>query len=642
MRVNVSTAAALCAAVLCMALPAPALADELDLTQSVTTQGTATTTRLSVPDGVTPVAVRGLLNVDDTADGQIRLSVHGQVVRTVPVRLSQWVRIPVSSSDLEADHTLALSVEYVPPGRDSCGAGRPPAEARLSRLSLIFTGDEVVPTSVATFLPAAASRIDVVVPGTADDFLVEAGLTAVVALSEKYPAPVPVTLTPGDQPIPRVGAGQRVVRFVQRPGGTVMSTVGVERGIPTLTISGSGTSIVDAARALRAGALSIADAPTADGMSLRVADSDVDTRASLADLGTERLRLSGWGQTDAYVGIPQDAFGGPIDSLEIDLVGMHTAVEGVNARVDVFANDILVGSTVLDDDPEFQLPVTVPPDHLRAENGLEVVLSALPEDGRCGGAATRQPVLLDIDGTRSEVTAERGAGRLGGFDLYPQVFGGDVPVALRNTSGRTIGDAVSAAALLSALQRAATHPLGVRLVSPDDLIKGSESGLLVGATYADSAELRAPLRLDGMRLIDYAEETFQVGTNRPFAVLESVAEGGRHVLLLGSWSPETDVPTEDLEAKAVRDVTRAGWRALQEDLLVATPDQESFNLASGSVLPQADRVEESRPFVWWLLGGGALVVGMLLLQLGLSSRRQRAIRDLVRAQERDDEPGQRE
>jgi hypothetical protein len=641
MRVNVSTAAALCAAVvLLISPPAPAQADELGLGQSLTTQGAQpNVTRLAVPDGVTPDSLRGLLSVENAEGGQVRISVHGRVVRVAPARLSEWVRIPVSPRDLESDHTISVGLEYVPADGGSCNASGSPVLARLSRLSLAFTGSESAPTTVAGFFPAAASRVDVVLPDNADDYLVEAGLTAVAALSQKYAAPVPVVLSPASKAIPRVGAGQRVVRLVQQPGGTVSSTVGVERGIATLTIKGSGPALVDAARALRADAMALADGETTEGMSLQVADSDLDTRTTLAELGAERLRLTGWGQADTYVGIPQDEFGGPIDALTIDLVGTHTAVDGVNARVDVFLNDALVASTLLDEETDFHLPISVPSELLRAENGLQVLLRALPQDGRCGAAATQPPVLLDIDGARSVITAERGTGRLGGFELYPQVFGGDLPVALRNTSATNLGEAISAASLLSALQRAATHPLTVRLVSPDDLIGGEESGLLVGASYADSAAIEAPMRLAEIRLIDFAEETFQIGTARPFAALQSVSGGGRHILMLGGWSPTSGASTDDLEAKTVASVTSSGWRALREDLLIATPDQEPFNLSTGSVLPQDDRVDEQRSMLWWLVGGVAVVVAVLVAQMTLSSRRQRAIRDLVRAQEGADGPG---
>ncbi|MDP2772500.1 MAG: hypothetical protein Q8O61_03005 [Nocardioides sp.] len=625
-----------------MAPSAPAAADELDIGQSLTTQGSQPNlTRIQAPDGVTPQGLRGLLSVENAEDGDVRISIHGRVVRVVPARPSQWVDVPVAPGDLEKDGTISVGLAYVADTGGGCNPDRSPVLARLSRLTLDFTGSESTPTTIAGFLPGIASRVDVVVPDSANDYLVEAGLTAVVALSQVYPAPVLVALSPAGEAIPRVGAGQRVVRFVQHPGGPVTSTVGVERGIPTLTITGSGTALVDAARALRADALAIADAGTAEGMSLRVADADLDTRSSLADLGVERLRLSGWGQTDAYVGIPQDEFGGPIDALHVDLVGMHTAVDGINAQVDVFLNDVLVGSTLLGDETEFHLPVTVASDLLRGDNGLQVVLRALPEDGRCGPDATHPPVLLDIDGARSVITAERGAGRLGGFELYPQVFGGDVPVALRGTSTKPLGEAVAAAALLSALQRAATHPLTVRLVSPEELIDGGDSGLLVGATYADSAALEAPVRLAKVQLIDFAQETFQIGTDRPFAVLESVSGAGRHILMLGEWSPHSETSSGDLEAKAVASVTRTGWRALRKDLLIATPGQEPFNLSTESVLPQADRVDEQRSRVWWLVGGIAVVGALLLLQMALASRRQRAIRDLVRAQEKDDDAGQR-
>ncbi|WP_309646780.1 cellulose biosynthesis cyclic di-GMP-binding regulatory protein BcsB [Nocardioides sp.] len=622
-------------------LPVPAAsADEMGLPQALGTQGTAPNTiSLPVPAGVVPTAIRARLSVEGARGGSVRVVVAGRTRVVVAARPSQPLSLPVSRADVGPNGTISVGTQYVEPRATGCRVGEDPVLTRLSGITLAFDGTERTPTSVAGFLPATASRVDVVVPDDASPAVLEAGLTAVVALSDRYPAPTPVLLTPESSRVPDTGAGQRIIRIDPGPGSEVISTIATWRDVPTLTIAGSGPGLVDAARALDSDALALGDAPSVTTLGLSQPDRDVDTRLSLAELGNETLRLSGWGRSSAYVGIPQDSFGGPVDSLELDLVGVHTAVRDAHAQVEVFLNDRLVGSTVLDEEADFSIHVEAPASMMRAENALEVTLTAAPDDGRCGTTATQAPVLLDIDPARSFVATTRGTGHLSGFDRFPQVFGGEVAVAVRPTSTQPLADAQDAAVLLAALQRVASHLLTIRLVSPDELITGTDSGLLVGATYDDSAALRAPLRLSGMRLVDLAEETFSFAADSPYAALEAVHEGGRDVLLLGEWYPEATLSRADLTDRAVQSVASTGWRDLHADLLIATQDREPFRLSTDSVIPQADRLDEQRSLIWWFGIGTGLVLLVLLLQLGLASHRNRAIRDLVRAQESGDGPG---
>ena len=159
-----------------------------------------------------------------------------------------------------------------------------------------------------------------------------------------------------------------------------------------------------------------------------------------------------------------------------------------------------------------------------------------------------------------------------------------------------------------------------------------ESGILVGATGADTDALEAPLRLDRVRLIDFAQETFQMGENSPFAALQSVPAGDRVILVLGAWSPDSATDGGTMMAKIVDQTTTQGWRYLREDLVVATPTGTPFNLSTGSVLPQPARIAESRSAAVWVAGGVALVLLVLGAQLLLTARRKREIQSLVEAQ----------
>ena len=198
--------------------------------------------------------------------------------------------------------------------------------------------------------------------------------------------------------------------------------------------------------------------------------------------------------------------------------------------------------------------------------------------------------------------------------------------------------------LVASLQRAASAPLEIEMVDPDEFLASERSGLFVGADYADSVAFEAPLRLDGMRLLDYAEAEFQVGSEQPFAALETLRQNGRHVVMLGAWSPDDGSLPTTLTRAAVTEAAELGWSTLTDDLLVASEGVEPFTLSTNAVVPQEERVEEERSYAWWFVGGVAVLLVLLAVQLMATVRKDRRVRALVDAQEEhdrelEDEPG---
>ena len=64
-------------------------------------------------------------------------------------------------------------------------------------------------------------------------------------------------------------------------------------------------------------------------------------------------------------------------------------------------------------------------------------------------------------------------------------------MALRSTEGRQASAAINAAALIAELQRAAGSLLEIQLMQPDAFLADDRSGLMVGASAADSEALDA-------------------------------------------------------------------------------------------------------------------------------------------------------
>lgn len=611
--------------------PPPAHAETLVVPGSTSAAlGATSTLEIAVPPGVTPAQVTGRLRLDDTIDGTVAFVVGGRLAARVPARAQAAVTIPVGRADV-VDDRIQVEVRVDPEVRRQDAACVPVGDVRatLDQVRLEFTGAETAPATLAEFLAPYATAVDVVVPADAGEPTLAAGLTAVAAISSRYPDTTTVRLTTPDD-VTKARTGLRVVRLA--PGtGTATTAITDEAGAPTLTLTGGDDELAAAARGLGDEALGLADADRTEGLAAERATGAPVDELTLAQLGVSRAVLSGYGRVEQYVGIRQDAFGGPVGSLRIDLNGTHTALpEGARAQLDVYVNDRLVDSTRLGDDPVLRREIEVPAADLQGDNGMVVVLSALPPREWCTATDRQLPLEVHLDTERTVVHAERGDARTTGFAAYPQNLGGRLAVGISDHAADPVAAAVDAGQVVAALQRRASRPLDVRIVPAADLRDGTTSGLLVGAGEDDSKALKAPLRLSEMRLLDYAEATFQVGTDQPYAALVAVRHRGRDVLMLGSWAPDGDGAA--LERRAATYLGAEGWGALSANLLVQPAQGEPFSIDADAVVPQQERVDEQRSFAWWLVGGLAVLLVLLGGRWLLARRRRQEITEIVDAQ----------
>lgn len=600
-------------------------------------EGSSGTVTLAVPAGLTATRLHATMTLGDPA-GTATVLLAGAPVATVHGTAHGTVDVPIPAGAVAADGSLPLVLRYDGPQQD--GVCRTlTGQATLDDVSLGLRGTEEQPTTVAAFFPALSGRIDVQVAPDADRATLGAALAAVAALSDRYAAPTQVVLDRVGDPLPAAKPGDRVVRLSTGPS-PVTTAIGTDAGRPMLELTGPASALTAAADALDdPDRLKLADAATTQDLAQQRAPRDLDAELhrTLQDAtGADDLVLQGYGTTSTYVGLPQDLFGGPVSSLSLHLRITHTAIQhGAAAQLDVLFNNRLLTSRDLTRDTTSSLTIDTRADatDLNASNGLVLRLSSLPANGHCTG--TQVPLEVHVDTAASAVVGTRGPGKVAGFARFPQALGGSLPVALEGSGSALFTRAQEAAGLVVDLQRSAAAPLSVTAVSAHTLVAGHDSGLLVGATPADATSLHAPLRLGGLRVMDYLAGKFQVDPSTPYAVLEAVHTGGRDVLMLGGWAPAGAAPT-DLADKAVAAVGTKGWTGLSDDVLVATASQAPFTLASSSFVPSAQQADEHRGYVKWLLLGIGILVVLLLLNLALARRRRRQIAALVDAQERAD------
>lgn len=609
--------------------PASAETTSVPGTLSTAAQNTSSVA-VPVPFGVEPRAITGVLTMPEVIDGgSVVFRINGQVVETVPSALYQKVRIPVDTPDVIADGTIGLTMTTqgpIPVGATCIPAG---GVASMRKVELDYRGTEVAPTTVGTFFPATSAGFTVVVPEDAGAETITAGLTAVAALAYRYDDDTPIELALTVPAAETATASQRVVALVEGQEGEVTTAVSTTAGIPLLTLTGAGDSLIDAARSLSTDALGLSGTD-AENPSLQTKPRSTARTRTFDDLGIDAVALSGYGSTTQHLELRQDSFGVPVSSMDLHLEGSHTAfAEGSGARLDVRANGVLVGSTVLGDDATFDRDVQIPSGKLRSVNALDLTLNALAPDGSACTPPSIPPAEVDLDTEGSTVTVEHGTGQAQGFQLFPQVFEGTLPVALRSAEGRQASTAINAAALIAALQRAAGSPLEIQLMDPDAFLADDRSGLMVGALNSDSIALDAPLELSATRILDREDSTVEVTSQEPYAALESVDRNNRLVLMLGSWAPGNRAAPGELARKVVDAVVNQGWPQLDGDLVIADQANAAFVTASRSLAPHQVVTEEKSYAKWFAVVIGVLLL-LLALQVVIAIRRDRRVASVGR------------
>lgn len=641
MRRPLRLTAALALAVGCVVLgTAPVAAEDTVVPGTMSTTAVNTTRfDVPVPPGVTPQAITGVMTMPEVVDdGQVVFRVNGRVAETIDSTLYTKVSVPVTAADVIANGTIGLSMSTRGPAiADTC---RPTAgEAALRKITLVYAGEERAPTTLANFFPRSSSRIDVLISADADDDLLEAGIAAVAALRSRYPDGTEIELgTLSDGPQRPVATQRVVVLSVGRPG-EVTTDVSTDpgTGVPVLTIAAVGEDLGAAARALAltdgGDSLQLANDPEAEGISGELGSREPDLERSLADVGAGEVTLSGYGVTTQVVDIPQDTFSSPVSEIAVHLEGAHSAVNDPDrARLDVRMNGELVGSKALDDSGRLEMDFTVPAGKLRSVNELELVLSAVTPDGLPCAAPGSPPIEVDLDTGGTTLTATAGTpDDIGGFQLWPQVLQGSLPVAVRTEGPQRFAAVQELAKVVGSIQQAAAFPLDVQLVPADAFIADDRSGILIGATTADATSLEAPLRLSSIRLLDQADSSFEVTSQEPYAVLEAIGPTSsvdRQVLMLGGWSPNGETAPRALTTKLVKFLVTEGWPSLTGDLLLTDEAAEPFTVDSATLkqeAPAGTDDDEDRSYAKWFVAGVALLLLLLAFQVITSIRRDRRV-----------------
>jgi len=605
-----------------------AWADETALPEGPGLGGAGGAVRYAVPPGITPTALEATLTVDtdtDVGDQEVSVLVGERVAATVPAETGP-ITVPVSRDDL-VDGALTVRLAL---GDDRCPPGSDAAPITLTGLTLVHDGVELEPTGPEDFWPGFSSRIDVVVPGRADDGLVEVGLNAVAALSRRYGPDTPVLLSSASTRLPRTGFGQRILRLSSGDG-PLQARLASRFGLPELDLEGGDDELRSAVRALAFGDDLGADAP---------APPEPGLTRTFADLGAARVDLGGDDGRIGSLRVPQDAFGQQVGGLRIRAVGSRGDVAASDdeagsaptTAVQTYVNDVLVQTTALDpDDDTVSIDATADRSVLLPTNEVRFVVAATTADAGGSTCAAAGAPTVTLDGEASGVAATPDESGVTGLAAYPQNLGDQLAVAVRPTGGLRVPAAGDAAAVVSSLQGASAGLLDVSVVDADELVAGSDPGLLAGADIDDAATLGAPLQYQESVDEGRPAPDTDVDVTQLFAALEAAGGDDRAVLVLGAFGPGGREEQVGLRATTARAAADLGWNALDGDLLVTARDGEPTVLAAPAPTtgPAAPGQDRSGLGGGWLAAAVAALLALLGLQVHRGLRRDHRARDVA-------------
>ncbi|MEF2977478.1 hypothetical protein [Subtercola sp. YIM 133946] len=608
-------------------------------TTTVPADGSAVFVNLNVPAGLTPTSITGTITPVTPATpasggsstssaaataGSLIATVNGVTLQTLDPTVPGTLTLPLTASDV-VDDVLTIGLTYTTASALDSAVCTVPSSASVSLADLVLSygGDATPPATVADFLSPSLTAVAVEIPDAPSGGLEQAGLATVAALAHALPSSVDITLSTagdaGSRAAVTPSRGRIIVLQAATDGSnaatTALSTDGAT-DVPTLTITGPDAALAEAGAALGSAYLALANSADTTGLSQTGSATPALTQ-NLQYFGSpSQISLSGYGQSSSFTNVPQASFGGPISSASVHLVGMHSDIpDSVIATANVYWNNFLIGSQVLGHDTPIDMTLPVDGTLLTSANGLSIQLSAVPVTGNCSGPASLIPIQLFVDAKASTVAAVRGQTIDPGFERFPQVLGGVLPVAF-DTGASTDAAVSSAGSIVASVQRNSSIQLAVTVVTPGDFIGSSQSGLFVGATSDDSNALQSPLRLDGFKAIDSNAVSFGVGTTEPYAALQAFQTGGRNVLMLGGWSPSAataDVDALQVQAASYTTSNPNGWFGLSGDILVAQPNQaDPVLISSNAIVPQTAVTDDYRGYAVWIA-----VVAIVLILAGV-------------------------
>lgn len=418
-----------------------------------------------------PPGVRG--GTVDAYSGDIFLS--RVVLSSAPSTPVRWSLAGIAVIDNAANITLRTDLT----GDDICRFA-PETPFRVAEMSVAYSGNPIVPATVADFLPPVLTAVDLLIPPTPSASEASAAIIAATAIVNRYkPAPIAIRTralaASGEPDVTQNPTVRQITLDENASRGTSLRT---GRFGPYLQIGGRGTDLLTQSQLVSSQLSTVAVASAAIAGQSAAAPQVIPTVRTLADLGVSDANSESGGTGRAVVGfgLDQTRLGGPVHNVRFEVRGTYTPLPANSGgRIVVRSAMATLASWPVDSSGSVDRWVDLPDRLLRRFVDLTVSLERGDDLGGCGQA---QRISLSLDPTASVQFKRADAPVPAGLGSLPQALQPRTQFAW--TRG-DLADVTRAVSIASGLQSLTAAPLGVDVVPLRQAQTSSDPAVIINA-----------------------------------------------------------------------------------------------------------------------------------------------------------------
>ena len=582
---------------------------------------TTTTLTFPVPAGLAPAELRANIELPvNLRYGNLTVSQGERTISRIglPPQDQAEMIIPLGGVEVFDNRvTVTLTMTAVPL-EGYCWD--PVAPVRLVNGAIRYVGAELVPTTIATFLPPVLRRVTIAVPAAPSLAESTAAVQVAAAVANRQgqqPEVVVVPLPDGAIALPAPSAPlERQIIVKEGPDAKLSLQPGP--GVPALLISGPGAELADQTRLLADDSLRFATSATAvaDTLPEAALPEDSVTLEELTGSGADSEAL--WPRVG--IEIDQTRWGHPVADVSVRVIGSYTPLP------DNFGGEVVasVGRETLARWPaesggSIDRTITIPNRLLQRFTSLDISVRTTGDPGTCGD---RLPIVLRVDGTTEISVTRSNDPAPQGFQSLPQALMPRVRIGIGPDG---FGDTVRAAQITVGLQRASRVPLVPEVTPLQQAIDSGEPAILIAADGWNDAEIALPFNEDRGTITVAARNpggqpvTLTLDPATPFSSLQTVFDGQRSVLVATS----NGVPGQLDDLLRYLAAQPGRWAGLDGRAVISVPGTDPMTVANppAEFATQEDESDTGRGVVWWVAGGLAVVAALGAVAILIRARR---------------------
>lgn len=606
----------------------------LDSTVAFYGETSSTTLSIPVPPGMAPASLQFTTSLPFAMQSAtLTVAQDDRLITKIGLPLTDLapLQIPLAGATVVDDAvSVTLTLSALSVDRFCLDQLNP---VQLINGSVTYSGTQVVPTTVADFLPPVLNLITIAVPASPSLAESDAAVHVAAALVARFRSQAPnITVVPlpdGASQLPgATPPGQRVVVVKEGPQ-QGLSLVG-EPASPQLLISGSADQLRNQSRLLTDRSLGMAVSTNVVAGELELPQAFPGSTTTLAALGQPALSSVGL-SPQVGIALDQTRFGHPIQAVRVHLVGTYTPpLAGLSSQLTASVGGVTIDTWPAEPAGAIDRWVDVPDRLLQRYTSLAVALNTSGNTGRCGEF---RPLTLRIDGSSVVESAVAKPPIPSGFRSLPQALMPQMEVGITPDN---FADTVRATQIVTGLQRLTGVPLTTTVKPLDQVIGSDAPAVVISPNGWDNKTVALPVSSTDTSVTLAGPEpgapstTLTLAPSTPFGSLQSVFDGRRSLLIATS----TGAP-EQLDALLQwLDQNPQRWSQLNGAALVNVAGREPISVPGRDPISvygplpadteQAALSRSNHTLTWWLVGAAAAAaVGAALIVVGRRTRRRR-------------------